>query len=317
MMPLWLILALGAVACTINEIPAATSAGFVNPQVSPVPSGTAPDPSLTNTPTPTITTSPTYTATPSPLASASPLPPTPLACWAAGGRIEDNQLESDLLEDPLEYLVYLPPCYDEQPKRSYPAIYLIHGQTYGNDHWLDLDAADIADRLIGNGEFAPFIMVFPYDRDHYIPPTDNRFGEAVLFDLIPAIEKEYRAIPERAYRAIGGISRGGNWAIHIGLQNPGIFSAIGAHSTPVFSTDTNPEIITWLRAIALEDLPRLFVDTGTNDRYRTFTLVFEEILNEEGVPHEWHLYPGFHEDEYWQAHLEEYLRWYVIPWSVE
>jgi enterochelin esterase-like enzyme len=317
MMLLWLILSLGVVACTTNEIPAATSAGFVNPDVSPDLSRTAPDPSPTNTSGPTKTTAPTQTSAPAPLVSVTPPPSTPLVCRDTSGRIEEHQLESELLDDPFEYLIYLPPCYDDQPRRSYPAIYLIHGQTYSNDHWIDLGAVEIADDFIASGELAPFIMVFPYDPDHYIPPTENRFGEAVISNLIPTIDQKYRTIPERAYRAIGGISRGGNWAIHIGLQNPTIFSAIGAHSTPVFSTDTNPEIVAWLRAISLEDLPRIFVDTGKNDRYRTFTLVFEEILNEEGIPHEWHLYPGFHEDEYWQAHLEEYLRWYAHSWSVE
>ena len=213
--------------------------------------------------------------------------------------------------------MYLPPCYFEQVDRYYPALYLFHGQTYTNQHWIDLGAADLADRLITSGELAPFIMVFPYDQDHYNPPTTNPFGQAVLFELIPAIDREFRTVPTRASHAIGGISRGGNWAAHLSLQHSELFSAVGLHSTPIFSTDTNQEIVDWIEAIPIEEFPRLFIDIGENDRWLEYSLIFEEVLNNASIPHEWHLYPGFHEDDYWATHLEQYLRWYVLSWSIE
>jgi len=311
-----LILILGILACTPIELPAATSAGFANPEPSITPTKRPGNPTNSEIPSPSQTAASTETSIPN-TPTFTPEPsntPTPLACWHSGGQIDEHQLESEYLEKPLEYLVYLPPCYHEQTEQRYPVIYLLHGQTYRNDHWLDLGAADIADRLIAAGEISPFIMVFPYDRDHYISPPENGFGKALLFNLIPIIDQDYRTIPERGKRAIGGISRGGNWAVHIGLQHADMFSAIGAHSTPVFSADTNPEIIAWIRAIPPQKLPDLFVDTGRNDRWLNYTLVFEQILVDEGLPHEWHLYPGFHEDAYWQAHIEEYLRWYAKGW---
>jgi len=136
----------------------------------------------------------------------------------------------------------------------------------------------------------------------------------VVFELIPAMDQEFRTNPTRSSRAIGGISRGGNWAAHIGLQHPGLFSAIGLHSTPIFSTDTNREIVEWLEAIPIEEFPRLFLDIGHNDRWLDYTLVFEDLLNTASLPHEWYLYPGFHEDDYWKSHLEQYIRWYAQDW---
>jgi len=32
------------------------------------------------------------------------------------------------------------------------------------------------------------------------------------------------------------------------------------------------------------------------------------------IPHEWHLFTGYHEEAYWQSHLEQYLRWYTQDW---
>jgi enterochelin esterase-like enzyme len=310
-----LIILLGALACNANERSTPTSAGFVHPEVSPTVSKTPISPTLKNTPISVeiqiSTPLPTSTPTKSPQHHLSP---TPLACQETIGRIEDRQLESDLLDDPLEYLVYLPPCYTEQLDSHYPVLYLFHGQTYSNQHWIDLGAAGIADRLISSGELASFIMVFPYDRDHYDPPPENSFGQAVILDLIPAIDQAFRTIPTRSARAIGGISRGGNWAAHLGLQHPELFSAVGLHSTPIFSTDTNKEIDEWIKAIPINEFPRMFLDIGENDRWLGFTLVFEELLNSASIPHEWHLYPGYHEDAYWAAHLEEYIRWYARDW---
>jgi len=228
--------------------------------------------------------------------------------------IEEKQLESAWLAEPLIYRVYTPPCYTEQPERRYPVLYLIHGQTYQADQWDRLGADETADQLIAAHEVAPFIIVLPQDEDHYTPPPENTFGETLLFDLLPAIDRDYRTIPDRPYRAIGGLSRGGNWAIHIGLAHPGFFSAIGAHSTPTFVTDGPPVIRGWLAEIPPDELPRIFVDTGENDRWLDYNLQFEAVLNQEGIPHEWYLFPGYHQEEYWRAHLEQYLRWYAAEW---
>ena len=202
-------------------------------------------------------------------------------------------MESDLLDDPLEYLVYLPPCYAEQVDRHYPVLYLFHGQTYTNQHWIDLGAASIADRLISNGELAPFLMVFPYDSKHYDPPPNNAFGQAVLFELIPAVDGVFRTIPTRASRAIGGISRGGNWAAHLSLQHPALFGAVGLHSTPIFSTDTNREIIQWIEAIPVEEFPACsWILAKTTVGWHSLW-IFEDLLNNASIPHQWYLTPVF------------------------
>jgi len=307
------ILILGATACDSNELPAATSAGFVLPAVTMTPSIVPASP----TPTDTLPATEIPTNSPDPTLTLTAVIAPPPICQETTGRIDERQLESENLDDPLEYLVYLPPCYLEEPNRHYPTLYLFHGQTYTHRHWIDLGAVNIADRMISSGELAPFIMVFPFDQDHYDPPTQNPFGDAVLFDLIPAIDRTFRTIPTREARVIGGISRGGNWAAHLSLQHPEFFSAIGLHSTPIFSTDSNKEIREWLEAIPIETFPRLFLDIGKNTSWLEYTQIFEELLNEAIIPHEWHLYPGFHEDDYWEAHLEQYMRWYVHSWNVD
>ena len=171
---------------------------------------------------------------------------------------------------------------------------------------------ETADALIKSAEIPPLLIIMPRDRIWKQPP-ENNFGKAVISDLVPIIDASYRTIPERKYRAIGGLSWGANWAIHLGLTNWRIFGRIGAHSLPVFSTD-GPRLSGWLDAIPSNELPRIYLDAGDHDRWLQYTQWFEDLLTQKGIPHEWHLYPGYHNEDYWSSHVEDYLRWYTKDW---
>ena len=228
--------------------------------------------------------------------------------------MELGQLETSLLRQPLDFRVYLPPCYAQQPERRYPVLYLIHGQSYTDDQWDRLSADEIADRLIATSQAAPFLIVMPRDREWSQADVDP-FGQAVIEALIPHIDQAYRTLPEREQRAVGGLSRGASWAIHFGLKYWQLFGAFGAHSPPVFWSDV-PQIKKWLKAIPKEAMPRIFLDIGKNDRPEIMESAawFEKLLTQRSIPHEWYLFGGYHEEAYWQAHLEQYLRWYTAEW---
>jgi enterochelin esterase-like enzyme len=237
-----------------------------------------------------------------------------LACWQEGGRIENDHMRTKLLPLPLEYRIYLPPCYDDQPYRRYPVLYLIHGQNYNDDQWDRLGVDETADALIAAGEIPPLIIVMPRDRS-WAQPTEDRFGQVLVDGLLPFVDQNYRTIPDRLHRAIGGLSRGAGWAVHLGLSHWELFSAIGAHSLPVFWVDT-PHIRPWLKDIPPDALPRIYMDIGEKDRPVILNSArwFEDLLTELEIPHEWHLFTGFHEEAYWESHVEQYLRWYTGDW---
>lgn len=262
-----------------------------------------------------VTPSPLPLTSPAPLTAAplSPLTPSPIAdCFTIPGQIEADSVLSQHLPNPLKFLIYLPPCYVEYVAQRYPVLYLLHGQTYSDDQWVRIGAPATADRLIASGEMPPFIIVMPYDPS-WKQPTEYGFAETLTEDLIPYVDAHYRTIPDRDQRAIGGLSRGAGWAIHFGLTRPDLFGAFGAHSPVVFWSD-GPHIGDWLKAIPPESLPRIYLDIGDKDRELEAVLEFEDILNQQNIPHEWHLYAGFHEEAYWQAHVEEYMRWYAAGW---
>jgi enterochelin esterase-like enzyme len=236
---------------------------------------------------------------------------TPLGCLTQPGRVEQGVLQETI--PPQEYLIYLPPCYDEKPDLRYPVLYLLHGQTYTDDQWVRLGAVEVMDRLILNNEVAPFIIIFPDDR-YWNVQAGPGFGQRLVNHLVPYVDRNYRTLISRNHRAIGGMSRGAGWALRLGLQRWELFGTLGLHSLAAFADD-RPYLDYWLEAIPSESLPNIFIDTGEGDSELGFNALFESMLTQEGIPHEWHLYPGAHDEAYWEAHVEEYLRWYAEVWA--
>jgi len=255
----------------------------------------------------TVTVFPTRTPSPP---TATPTS-TPFTCLSQPGRVEDGLLEST--KPPQAYFIYLPPCYDERTDKSYPVLYLLHGQTYTDDQWIRLGAVEVLDNLILSGEIIPFIVVFPDDRYWNLPPGAS-FGDRLINDLIPSIDSAYRTLPDRDHRAIGGMSRGAGWSLRLGLSRWDLFSVIGLHSLAVLQNDRS-KIDDWIEVIPDSSLPVIFMDIGDNDQELAMTLSVEEQLNELNISHEWHRYRGAHTEEYWGAHVEEYIRWYGEQWN--
>jgi enterochelin esterase-like enzyme len=225
------------------------------------------------------------------------------------------QVETDLLPHPLDYRIYTPPCYTQHTTTRYPVLYLIHGQSFDDSQWERLGMGQAADRLIAAGEIAPLIIVMPRDR-FWTQPSQDRFGDAMMEVLIPLVDETYRTRPEREQRAIGGLSRGGSWALHLGTRYWQSFSAIGAHSAAIFWEDA-PTIRGWLEAIPPDQMPRIYLDVSSNDRpeISESALGIERTLTRLGIAHEFYLFQGYHEEAYWSAHVEQYLRWYAAEWK--
>ncbi|HEY5731787.1 MAG TPA: alpha/beta hydrolase-fold protein [Anaerolineales bacterium] len=258
---------------------------------------------------PTSTPEPTNTSTPSPPTETPP--PTLLTCLTQPGRVEDGFLETTT--PPQAYFIYLPPCYDEKADQRYPVLYLLHGQTYTADQWIRLGAVNALDNLIFSGESQPFIIVFPDDRYWNLPPG-AAFGDRLVNDLIPFIDSTYLTLPDRDYRAIGGLSRGAGWALRLGFTRWDLFSVAGLHSLAVLQSDAS-QISKWIADIPSSAHPGLFMDIGDNDQELNMALSIEAQFNQNGLSHEWHLYSGAHTEEYWSAHVDEYLAWYAEQWE--
>jgi len=290
-----------AAASTAEPAVAAVTATTQPPALAPT--GTA-----APTATPPATTSPRPTTTAAPTASPTPCPP---------GEVRSGVFDSGLAGES-RYRVYLPPCYGLDG-RLYPAVYLFAGNAQDESAWDAYGLDEAAEEAIRAGEIPPMLLVMA-DGGWLANTTSGgpRSYEAHVLDfLIPHIEATYCVWPEPAGRAIGGISRGGYWALEIAFRHPELFVSAGGHSPALIDSHAGPEVNPQFTALSndLGDL-RIYIDIGADDYLLPNTLRLHEDMVEAGIPHTWTLNAGAHEDSYWPEHLDEYLRWYGEPWPV-
>jgi enterochelin esterase-like enzyme len=214
--------------------------------------------------------------------------------------------------------IYTPPGYDPRDARLYPVVYLLHGYGDGEEAWINTGRANtIVDNLIAQRRIKPMIIVMPDGHPIRVETKDPVKGyyarntpalQADLLDnVIPLVEREYRAKPAAEYRAIVGLSMGGGQALSIGLGNLAKFKWVGAFSSAVPEGDLGTTFGALVKDKSLRpDL--LWVGTGKND---TGHLAQNEALHawlqQNGLIHTWVLSEGTHDWSVWRAYLPQFL----------
>ncbi len=150
-------------------------------------------------------------------------------------------------------VVYTPPGYDQNPAKKYPVYYLISGTTDTEETFFKVGKTNlILDNLIAEGKAKPMIIVMPYgniaarvaEQKGGSKPADptvrdgadavkraNDFTTDLVSNVIPYVEKNYRAIANRENRAIGGFSRGGGQTLRTAFSNMDKFAWVCAYSS--------------------------------------------------------------------------------------
>ncbi|MFW5942307.1 MAG: alpha/beta hydrolase [Chloroflexota bacterium] len=305
------------VACSESSVPT-TAAPATLPSASPT---------NANTPLPPT---PTVTATVAPPTSSATAPATATVtqtleaeadagCSAAEneGTVLDGVFYSATAGADHAYRLYLPPCYEDDGRR-YPTLYLLAGNIHDHTKWDELGVDEAVEALIHAQEIAPLLIVMP-DGGWLANNTSGGPGSyesLILDELIPHVEAEQCAWPDARGRAIGGLSRGGYWALEIAFRFPQLFTSVGGHSAALLDQYAGPQVNPQSTALNndLGDL-RIYLDIGADDYLRTNTIQLHEDMEAAGVSHTWRLNEGRHEDTYWAAHVDEYIRWYAEPFA--
>ena len=132
-------------------------------------------------------------------------------------------------------IVYTPPGYEKNSNTTYPVLYLLHGTSDTEETWTKVGKANlILDNLIAEGTAKPMIIVMPYGRAYPVITRESgslrnwdnlqEFKQDFLNNLLPFVERNYRAIKHRESRAITGFSGGGGEALYLGLSNQNLFA---------------------------------------------------------------------------------------------
>ncbi|MBD3175232.1 MAG: hypothetical protein GF320_08625 [Armatimonadia bacterium] len=230
--------------------------------------------------------------------------------------------------------IYLPPEYDTQPDREFPALYLLHGAWGWEFDWaVKGRAGETAGQMIAAGEIEPHVIVMPSDGLTGIGSLYvNWRGEApqyadwIVHDLTGHIETNLRVMADRRSRCIGGLSMGGYGAVNLGLSNRELYRSVASHSgffdvralgeffqpvynealgTPERVRANNP--MEYVEDIPADEMPALHFDCGTDDFLYEANVSFHERLEDLGLPHTYREHPGSHTWDYWSEHLADQL----------
>ncbi|MEK8128542.1 alpha/beta hydrolase family protein [Paenibacillus filicis] len=237
--------------------------------------------------------------------------------------------------------VYVPAGYREAEDKRYPVVYLLHGVNGDETSWTVKGAAESTlDVLIASGELTESIVVMPNDGGYghgtfYANWYDGtgRFEDYILYDLIPAIDREFRTIADRTKRSVAGLSMGGYGAFVLALRNPEIFGAAASIAGALMSAamltpqELRSDILRIMgpvhgpyakqldvhvlaaQRIREELRPALHFNCGREDFLFPANQAFQELLNQLGYEHEYMEFEGSHQWSYFGEHLPDALRY--------
>ncbi|HET9410112.1 MAG TPA: alpha/beta hydrolase-fold protein [Candidatus Sulfotelmatobacter sp.] len=246
--------------------------------------------------------------------------------WEVGGvphgEIHHHFYKSEAAGDDRDFYVYTPPGYDPSARRRYPVLYLLHGFSDDASGWTAVGRANvILDNLIAQGKAKPMIVVMPlgYGTIEFLRRGDSawsdaelrnrnyaKFTEALLAEVIPRVEGEYRIAKDRDSHAIAGLSMGGKESLLTGLNHLDNFAWIGAFSSAGGPGEDFEKDFPSLDAKANHKIRLLWIACGTEDHLITANRKLRDWLKNKGINHTDIETPGEHTWMVWRRNLEEF-----------
>jgi len=240
------------------------------------------------------------------------------------GAVHQHFHESKIAGDKRDFFVYTPPNYN--PRKRYPLLVLCHGFSDYANGWTAVGRAHfILDNLIARGEIRPLIVVMPLG---YGVPLESlraaarrtpemwkqnaeKFTEALLNEVLPAVERAYSVETKRDKRAIAGLSMGGGEALMAGLNHLDRFAWIGAFSAGGAAGDPG-DVFPKLSEKDNARIRLLWIACGKDDRLVEGNRKFVEWLKSRGIRHTWVETEGAHTWPVWRRYLIEFTK--LLQW---
>ena len=152
---------------------------------------------------------------------------------ATAGEMVAQVIHSTALGRPWNISVYRPDGYLTSGMR-YPVLYFLPGYRARREDFANLALHELADAAITAGRMPAGLIVVPELGASWGIDGQEQMQTALLADLVAAIERDWRVLPGRSGRAIGGISAGGFAAMRLALLHPDRFSAVAVLSPATY-----------------------------------------------------------------------------------
>lgn len=249
------------------------------------------------------------------------------------GDVRERSYFSSVTQTWNRILVYAPPGYDENPRKRYPVLYLMHGAGQNETCWSMLGkVGPILDNLLAERKCAPMLVAMPYGYASRPgqealplrppagggPPDFSRafetLGDVYTTDLIPYVDSSFRTIADRNHRALAGLSMGGMQTYVIGLDHLDKFAYLGGFSGGAGAFQPQIDIKTFHHGLMADAdafnkrVRLLFLSTGTNEaQMMQGVLNFRDAAGKAGVKITYFESPGTaHEWQTWRRSLHEF-----------
>lgn len=255
-------------------------------------------------------------------------------------RVRTVQFRSKLTGKELPYSVVLPDSYEEPNKEKvfYPTLYLLHGLSGHYSNWFSKT------KLAEYAAQYEIIVVTPEGNDGWYTDSAtvaaDKYESYIMQELIPDVERRFRALKARKGRAIAGLSMGGYGALKFGVKypdqfifaasmsgalnaatrtdahpgfaweyvRPSIMQVFGEADSPTRVANDLYELVRRLPSKRLVSLPFFYLDCGTEDGFLNTNRELAGIFLELKIPHEFRQLPGQHNWAYWDSQVREVLR---------
>ena len=212
--------------------------------------------------------------------------------------------------------VYTPPGYLTDTRR-YPVLYLVHGAGDSDDSWTSIGRAHlILDNLIAAGKARPMIIVMPFGHTPDRPGADllanTDFGDDLVKDLIPFVDRNLRSIAQPSARAMAGLSMGGSHTIRFGLPRSDLFRYIGIFSMGLGMAGREQDVARYETENAAglkrsaKELKLVYYAMGREDFLHGTVAPTRALLDRQGIRHVYHESGGGHTWINWRRYLEDF-----------
>ena len=242
------------------------------------------------------------------------------------GTVSHPWYDSKVLGMPRRLTVYTPYGYESNPKKKYPVLYLLHGAGGDEEAWTSMGrAAQILDNLIEKGLAEPMIVVMPngnanqyaartlnipekpmqWDRNAMQNMSErerNSYVVSLCEEIVPFIEKNFRANPKPESRAIAGLSMGGGHTITASIMYPQMFDYICPLSAAGSAT---PEQIANLKKAGVK---LYFLACGDADFLFQGSQELDKTLTQQGLDHIYFVSDGGHTWANWRLYLNTFAQ---------
>ena len=236
------------------------------------------------------------------------------------GTVSHPWYDSKILGINRRLTVYTPYGYEANPKAKYPVLYLLHGAGGDEEAWLSMGrAAQILDNLIAKGLAEPMIVVMPNGNPNQqaaqtfgLPTTEydwrdpaNRdlYVKSLVEEIVPFIEKNYRAVAKKSHRAIAGLSMGGGHTLSASNLYPGTFDYICPLS---MGTQKSEELNAQFQAVKKAGYKLYWVACGNTDFLFESANTLDQALTENGLDHTYFVTEGGHTWANWRHYLNTF-----------